>query len=114
MMHLIIPVALPSSVDPILKLILFLECIPPSANLVLVVCQQAGNVEAAETLSLGYIMMYVRIPGFGHEHYPSSTLDTKKVLVQSTFYVTNRLLTNISPYVYGSCLFLRRCVIILT
>ena len=50
---------MPDSVDSLLKLILFLECVTPSANLVLVVCQQAGNFEAAETLSLGYIMMYV-------------------------------------------------------
>ena len=42
-----------------MKLVLLIECIPPSANLNLVVSQMAGNVKAAEFLALAYVFMYV-------------------------------------------------------
>ena len=56
---LLIPVVLPQNIDPLIKLILLIECIPPSANLNLVVSQMAGNIKAAEFLALAYVFMYL-------------------------------------------------------
>ena len=56
----LVPLIFPADADPFLKLVLLIEASAlPSANLNLVICQQAGNKEAAETLSLAYILMYI-------------------------------------------------------
>ena len=56
----LMPLVFPAGVDPLLKIVLLIESSAlPSANLNLVICQQAGNLEAAETLSLAYILMYI-------------------------------------------------------
>ena len=47
------------SMNPLSKLILFIECSSPSANMNIVCCQQAGNKKDAEDLSLGYLIQYV-------------------------------------------------------
>ena len=56
---ILMPLVLPNNADPLMKLVLLIECIPPSANLNLVVSQMAGNVKAAEFLALAYVFMYV-------------------------------------------------------
>lgn len=41
-----------------MKLVLLIECCVPSANMVIVACQQAGLQRAAEDLSAAYVVMY--------------------------------------------------------
>ena len=41
------------------RLLLLIECFSPSANLVIVVCQQAGNSKGAAALATGYLIQYV-------------------------------------------------------
>lgn len=55
--------ALITSADPadvqLIKLVLFLEASVPSADFVIVTCQRAGRVTAAQTLSVAYLMEYL-------------------------------------------------------
>jgi len=43
----------------LMQLVLFIECCVPSANMVIVTCQQSGQRRAAEDLSKAYIMMFL-------------------------------------------------------
>ena len=54
-----LPPTMSSSLGMPEKLLLLVECFTPSANLVIVVANQAGNEKGAAALSSGYMVQYL-------------------------------------------------------
>jgi predicted permease len=55
---------MPADTSPYLKIALFVQVASPSANMNIVVLQKEGNTEAAEDLSLAFLLQYVLMLGW--------------------------------------------------
>jgi predicted permease len=51
--------AMDSTADPVQKMVLLIECMVPSANMVIVTCQQSGRQRAAEDITSALALEYV-------------------------------------------------------